>query len=82
MRTTLAATMPWMKLKYVPINGTASLVIGISSDTMFMKTVRERRTVTPDIDHGIQYIGKGYLGLIWESLMKNDFFIKMIFIFH
>ena len=30
-----------------PIKGTASLVIGISSETMFMKTVKESITVTP-----------------------------------
>ena len=29
------------------MRGTASLVMGISSDTMFMKTVRESITVTP-----------------------------------
>ena len=31
----------------LPIRGTASLVMGISSDTMFMKTVRDSKTVTP-----------------------------------
>ena len=30
----------------LPINGTASDVVGIISDTIFMKTVRDRRTVT------------------------------------
>ena len=42
-----------ISLSSLPIKGTASLVMGISSDTMFMKTVRERRTVTPEINHGI-----------------------------
>ena len=32
---------------FIPTRGTASLVIGISSDTMFMNTVRESMTVTP-----------------------------------
>ena len=35
----------------LPIRGTASLVMGISSDTMFMKTVRESITVTPATVH-------------------------------
>ena len=33
------------------MRGTASLVMGISSDTMFMKTVRESITVTPATTH-------------------------------
>ena len=36
-----------IKLKYVPTRGTASLVMGISSETMFMNTVRDSITVTP-----------------------------------
>ena len=40
----------------LPMRGTASLVMGISSDTMFMKTVRESITVTPATVH---YMG-GY----------------------
>lgn len=36
-------------IRYVnlPTKGTASLVIGISSETIFIKTVRESITVTP-----------------------------------
>ena len=52
----------------LPIKGTASLVIGISSDTMFMKTVRESITVTPRINvlkakvdlHFIQILSEFY----------------------
>ena len=66
VRRTLLATIPMMKLKYVPAEkdislsttkelsgvyrptkGTASLVIGISSETIFIKTVRDSITVTP-----------------------------------
>ena len=32
----------------IPIRGTASLVCGMISETMFMKTVRDRRIVTPE----------------------------------
>ena len=32
----------------IPIRGTASLVFGMISETMFMKTVRDRRIVTPE----------------------------------
>ena len=35
--------------EYLPIRGTASLVIGINSETMFMKTVKDSITVTPEI---------------------------------
>ena len=37
----------------LPMRGTASLVMGISSDTMFMKTVRESITVTPATVHAL-----------------------------
>ena len=33
----------------LPISGTASLVLGIISDTMFINTVRESKIVTPEI---------------------------------
>ena len=32
----------------LPISGTASLVFGIISDTMFINTVRESKIVTPE----------------------------------
>ena len=38
----------WFLARYIPIRGTASLVFGMISETMFMKTVRDRRIVTPE----------------------------------
>ena len=32
----------------IPMRGTASLVLGMTDETMFMNTVRERRIVTPE----------------------------------
>ena len=36
-----------LRVVVLPISGTASLVIGISSDTIFIKTVNDNNTVTP-----------------------------------
>ena len=44
----LSINLCLMRLK-LPIRGTASLVMGINSDTIFMKTVRDSSTVTPTI---------------------------------
>ena len=38
----------WFLAGCIPIRGTASLVLGMISETMFMKTVRDRRIVTPE----------------------------------
>ena len=32
----------------IPIRGTASLVLGMTEETMFINTVRDRRIVTPE----------------------------------
>lgn len=47
--TTLDATMNIIQLKYVPRSGTASLVVGMVSFTMFENTVKDSKMVTPEI---------------------------------
>ena len=48
-------------VRILPIRGTASLVIGINSDTMFMNTVKDNITVTPGKKHLFEWAGNGYL---------------------
>ena len=41
----------------IPMRGTASLVLGMTDETMFMNTVRERRIVTPETITDVQSAG-------------------------
>ena len=47
----------------LPINGTASDVVGIISDTIFMKTVRDRSTVTSGNNHRMEIVMEVQLSL-------------------
>ena len=38
------------------MRGTASLVFGMTEETMFMNTVRDRRIVTPETDYRLKHM--------------------------
>ena len=53
----------------LPINGTASDVVGIISDTIFMKTVRDRSTVTSGNNHRMEIV----MGSVEPSQIRSTF---------
>ena len=56
----------------LPIRGTASLVMGINSDTIFIKTVRDSNTVTPTIFDMLDILS---LVELVKTLKENQFSI-------